>query len=146
MVAKASIRRQWVKEQLQATNRWPTAQDIMKQFECTKSPAYADLEAVTKELSVEFDIERLRLQVMKRLGDRMPELSDRDLVRLGVAFLPQKVEQKSEVKVESRTGDEIVELLKQYAPIAEQIIAESRGPKPDLPKDSSGKPVDPQGA
>jgi hypothetical protein len=121
-----AARRLWIKQQLALHQIWPTAQEILNQFLGTsRATAYRDLKAVVEELSQDVDVERLRLQVLSRLGSRIPNLGDKDLVRLACQFLPHKIEQKSEVELKGRLSDEDRELLKQYATVIERIAEQS---------------------
>jgi hypothetical protein len=117
---------------------WPTAQEIMQQFPgLSKSAAYRNLDVVAGEVFKDINVERLGLQVMTRLRERIPEMSDRDLVRLAVAFLPHKIEQRSEVELKGDRGEKIAELLKIYEPIARQVADRY------LQENNTGEQMDP---
>ena len=125
-MATYTARRTWIKQQLALNQVWPTAPEIMAQFPSTsQTAAYLDLKKVVEELSKDLDVNRLRLQVLSRLGSRVPALVDRDLVRLACQFLPQKIEQKSEVELKGRLSDDDRELLRKYADAIERVAEQS---------------------
>lgn len=111
------IRRIWIMQQVQNNHIWPRPSEIMKKYSVSQRQSYYDLEAVTKKLASHINIERLRVQVFGRLERRVPKLEDRDLVRLALGFMPQKVEarvtgsQEITVKKSGMSLEEMISLV-----------------------------------
>ena len=107
------IRRRWVQQQLEQAHVWPRVHEIMQRFHCSRASAYRDLDVVLRELADrnlgDVDLQKLRLQVFGRLIQRVPQLRDRDLVRLAAAFIPRQLQQQVQSAISVKSASSIAE-------------------------------------
>jgi hypothetical protein len=87
------VRRQWVTQQICQEGVWPTPRAIQERFGCSRASATRDLAAVEVTLTDPATLQQLQrrtqVQVWYQLQQRLPDLSNRELIRLGTVTPPR---------------------------------------------------------
>jgi len=95
--AQQELRREAIKEFYLETGRLPSIQSIMEEFNITERTVRKDLKFVANEIKDPELVEKIRRKFLEQLQRRIPEMEDRNFVKLTKHFLAEKAEVKAEI-------------------------------------------------
>ena len=129
-MARKEIRQQQLVAIILEEGRIPSTDELAEKLEVTPRTIRRDLEDIAR-LIPSTAVEDIEQRLMLKLRERVPEMSDSDLIKLAEFFLAKRsrIDTQIEGRVEVKKEIDMKEALSEYAPVIAKLIHEmERGP------------------